>query len=141
MAANRFHFEIHVWVVHSAPGWTEQDAENALDDIEGQIAGAIEANGANKPNWISLNWDGRSEANAVRVERGLVLLHEMIPVAAVVQRDKDRQSVREAIAALLTGAVTNAQAVYAYQVTDFSTASPIVYVASAGSERGGRMSF
>ncbi len=136
--AIRYYFEINVWVVHSAQGWTEQDAENALDALDDEIKTAIEENGGTRAHWVSLNFGGRSNAEGVRDEKGRVYLHEAIPIFCVVNPSETRQQVREAIAILLSGACVSARSVYAYQVKDFSTRSPVVYVASAGSDRTGQ---
>ena len=50
---------------------------------------------------------------------------------------QSRRVVREEVGALLTTRLTTAQRVYADQPTDFGGQSPVVVVASSGSERDG----
>lgn len=140
---DRLHFEAHVWVIHKTPAWTEQQAENALDALELQILQAVQSADANAANWTALQIAGRSGAT-MELVGGAAWLHEVVPLSATVTRGASRQTVREAIANLLTAAVTSAQRVYAYQPAYFGTATqtrevefPIVYLASAGAERAG----
>ncbi len=133
----KFFFEIEAWVIHSAPNWTPQQAENALDLIEKQITTAIEANGGTRPDWIGLAFNGRSTAMTLKDEKGRVYLSEAFPILAVVPSNAEREAIRVAITALLRGAVTAAKEVLEYQTRDFGTKSPVVYVASAGSDRTG----
>ena len=60
---------VHVFVVYSTEDgtWTEEDAENALDDIEEAISGVIAANDALDNYWISLGVNGKSVADSVEI--------------------------------------------------------------------------
>lgn len=134
-------FEIHTWVVHVVPGsWTAQDAEDLTDDLEAEIFSAVEAGSANKPQWVSLQHDGRATVTMEILNVGW--LHQVIPVACTVTRGKSRRTVREELADYLTQLVVSAQSVYSYQPAYFGAVSqasevesPVVYVASSGSER------
>lgn len=139
--ADKLFFEIHTWTVHVADGWTEQNAENAVDTLELEILQTVDANAANQANWVALQVAGRSSA-ALEIVSGIPWLHEVIPVMATVTRGANRQTVREAIGTLLAAGVTSAQRVFNYQPAYFGTATqarevefPIVYIASVGSER------
>lgn len=135
------YFEVHVWVLYVGDSWTEQQAENALDALEGEIWGAIVGSAANTHEWIALQHGGRS--NVILEMMNVGWLHEVIPVEMTVTRGQERQTKREALANLLTAACTSAQAVFAYEPRTFGTATPakeiqfpVVYVANAGAQRG-----
>lgn len=138
---DKLFFEIHSWVVHVASGWTAQASEDLTDDLELEIHRAVDANAANQAQWVSLQQDGRSTVT-LEVLSGAGWLHQVIPVYCVVTRGTSRKAVRQALAAHLTSMVPAAQTVYAYQPAYFGAASPasevespVVYVASAASER------
>lgn len=138
---DRLFFEIHSWVVHLASDWTAQQSEDLTDDLELEIFRAVDAGSANKPNWVSMQHDGRATVT-FEILSGIGWLHQVIPVACTVARGASRKVVRESIAEYLTAMVTAAQSVYAYQPAYFGAVtasqeveSPVVYVASAGSER------
>lgn len=136
------YFEIHIWVLYVGDSWTEQQAENALDALEGEIGSAVVGSNANASNWIALQHGGRSNV-ILELLAGVGWLHEIIPVEMTVTRGQARQTKREALANLLTAACTSAQQVFAYEPRTFGTATPakeiqfpVVYVANAGAQRG-----
>jgi hypothetical protein len=61
-------FTIHVFVLYAdeAGTWTEQDAEDALDDIEEIIASTIQAN-QKSPYWETISFDAPSQTAGVMV--------------------------------------------------------------------------
>ena len=54
-----FGFEVQVWVLQEGTGWTHEQAEDALDDIEALIAGVYESN-RGTANWEILEYAGPS---------------------------------------------------------------------------------
>lgn len=140
------YFEIHHWVIQRASGgWTERDAENRLSALRAATRELVRANQANFGDlWMSLRFAGRSNATALSIDAGKVYLHEAFPLEARVGAQVNPQAVREGIWALMQGALAElAQDIYAYQVNieDFGTRSPISYVADAGSDFSGALSF
>jgi|GEM_PF-5080589 len=132
--------EIHHWVIQSAAGWTEQDAENRMDALRTATRDLVRANQANQAQWVALTFAGRTQEIAVRTEAGKVYLHVAYVLQATVTANADAQAVREAIGSLMQGAFANlSQGIYDYQksVEDFGTESPVSYVASSGDDFGG----
>jgi hypothetical protein len=73
-----FYFAIHVYVIQSATGWTEEDAEDMLDQVEFEIAQTLDNN--QKTNvWLSISWTAPSIIDKVPVS-GTPYLFETIPV-------------------------------------------------------------
>jgi hypothetical protein len=74
-------FDIHTFVIHrSADGtWTEEDAENALDDLEQQIAQICDQNARNA-TWDRLAYAGATDARDLVKIEGVDYLHEVIPI-------------------------------------------------------------
>jgi hypothetical protein len=64
-----FFLGIMVFVLHSDPesGWTEEDAEDALDDIEAEITAVIQANAREENYWESLEHDGTSAVDRINI--------------------------------------------------------------------------
>lgn len=138
---DRFGFEIHSWVVHVATGWTAQQSEDLTDALELEIHHAVANNAANQPHWVSLQQDGRATVT-LELLSGIGWLHQVIPVACTVARGASRKAVRDALAVQLTATVPSAQTIYAYQPAYFGAVtqaneveSPVVYIASASSDR------
>jgi hypothetical protein len=75
-----FRYVIQSWVLQSADGWTQAQAEDAVDSIEALIAGVIEANQA-QTNWETLDHDGQSSI-VEAVVAGVPYYVETIPVVA-----------------------------------------------------------
>jgi hypothetical protein len=72
--------DIHVFVLYSdGASWTEAQAEDRLDDIEQQIAAAVEKY-ARSTSWASLAYAERSDARTPVTLEGITYLHEVIPV-------------------------------------------------------------
>ncbi len=141
---DKLFLEIHHWVIQRATNWTEQDAENRMDALRAATRDMVRANQANQPRWLDLSFDGRTNEIAVLTEAGKVYLHIAYTLRAGVNKAESPQAVREALAALMQGALGNlAQGVYAYQkaVEDFGSESPVSYVASAGDDFSGALTF
>lgn len=71
---------VQFWVMYAAPktGWTEADAEDALDQLEWELAQYIDAN-RKTDHWQAIDFDGRSKPDLVRLE-GEAYLVENIPL-------------------------------------------------------------
>lgn len=54
-----FYLEVQVWVRQACTGWTNAQAEDALDEIEALIAGVYESN-RGETNWEALEYSGPS---------------------------------------------------------------------------------
>jgi hypothetical protein len=80
-----FLLEVQVFVVNVDPdsGWTEQNAEDKLDEVEQQIADVIEDNDSNNGTWNALEHAERSAVTKA-VVGGETYLMESIPVAVTV---------------------------------------------------------
>jgi len=61
-----YDLNIHVFVVYAATGWTEDDAENALDAISETIAAVLAANKV-AANWDGIAWVGSSKTLSVDI--------------------------------------------------------------------------
>lgn len=78
--------DIHVFVAYSAPGgWTEANAEDALDTIEALIADVVLANNTTA-NWHGLRYDIPTLPDSVEVG-GEEYRHELIRLRAEVIGD------------------------------------------------------
>ena len=74
-------FDVHVFVLHSdgaTATWTEEDAENTLDDLEQQIAQACDRNPVKVNGWGRLAYAGASDARNLTKIEGVDYLHEII---------------------------------------------------------------
>lgn len=71
---------VQIWVLSVSPAdnWTEADAENALDQLEWELAQYIDSNRRSEV-WQALDFDGRSRVEVVRLE-GKPYLIEDIPL-------------------------------------------------------------
>lgn len=54
-----FYLEVQVWVLQEGDGWTNAQAEDALDEIEALIANVYES-ARETANWAVLEYDDRS---------------------------------------------------------------------------------
>lgn len=73
-----FHLEVQVWVRQECTGWTNAQAEDALDEIEALISSVFEDNRATG-NWAILEYRGASEIKEFPVA-GIAYYTESIPV-------------------------------------------------------------
>lgn len=75
-----FYFDLHLFVLYADPGttWDEEDAEDALDDIEAEVAALLDAN-QRTTNWEALDYAERTLAAPV-VVGGDEYKHEIIPL-------------------------------------------------------------
>jgi hypothetical protein len=76
-----YRYDIHVFVLHSdkASSWTEQDAENLLDQLEAEIGAVVDAY-RRATAWQRLTYAEASDARSTPVIEGQRYLHEVIPV-------------------------------------------------------------
>ena len=72
-----FYLEVQVFVLQAGTGWTNAQAEDALDRIESLIAGVYESN-RGTANWAVLEYDGRSTVIEVTAD-GKLYFMEIIP--------------------------------------------------------------
>lgn len=77
-----YRFNLHVLVLYSdaASGWTEADAENALDAIEAEVATFVAANARGGANWSGLAYADPTDARDPAVIDGSEYRHEVIPL-------------------------------------------------------------
>jgi hypothetical protein len=80
----KFYFGVHVFVLHADPdsGWTEEDAEDAIDQVEFEIAQVFEANQKNQ-YWEAIQWEETSIVDRIVVS-GDPFLYEVIPISVEV---------------------------------------------------------
>jgi len=72
-----FYLEVQVWVSQAQTGWTNAQAEDAIDNIEARIA-AIYDSARNTDNWAVVDYDGRTTVTEASVAGTLYYL-ERIP--------------------------------------------------------------
>jgi len=75
-----FRLLVQTWVRQSAAGWTQAQAEDALDKIEAGIAAVVEEN-QGTANWETLEYDGDSSIYEA-VVAGVPYYVESIPLRA-----------------------------------------------------------
>ena len=80
-----FYLEILVFVRQAQTGWTNAQAEDALDDIEVLIAGVLELNTATA-NWEMVDYNGQTTVYEIEVE-GTKYYLERIPVVVRLARN------------------------------------------------------
>lgn len=71
------HLEVQVWVLQEGTGWTNAQAEDALDRIESLIAGVYESE-RGTANWAVLEYDGRTTVIEVTSD-GKLYFMERVP--------------------------------------------------------------
>lgn len=76
-----FYLEIQSWVLQQGDGWSEAQAEDALDTIESIIAGVYEDN-RGTDEWAILQYDGRTNVSEVTSDGKLYFL-ERIPTVVM----------------------------------------------------------
>jgi len=79
-----FYMVIQTWVLQSASGWTQAQAEDAVDSIEALIAATLEAN-QGTANWEILAYEGRSTILEA-VVAGVPYYVETTPIAVRLAR-------------------------------------------------------
>ena len=81
---SRFTYLVDVWVLYrdATAGWSERDAEDALDALEGEIIGWLSANQGGEL-WTSIYYGGGSTVDVINIA-GEPWLTEAIPVTAEV---------------------------------------------------------
>ena len=79
-----FYMVIQTWVLQSASGWTQAQAEDAIDSIEALIAATLEAN-RGTANWEILAYDGQSTILEA-VVAGVPFYVETTPIVARLAR-------------------------------------------------------
>jgi len=76
-AIPKFYLEVQVWVLQSGTGWTNAQAEDALDSIEALIS-EVYAESVGTANWSAIENDGRSTVVEVTSD-GRLYFMERIP--------------------------------------------------------------
>jgi len=72
--------DLHILVLQSGPGWSEAQAEDALDDIEAQVYAVLHAN-RRSTAWAMIDYSGRTDARRpLAMPGGVVYLHEQIQI-------------------------------------------------------------
>jgi hypothetical protein len=81
-----YRYNLHTFVLYSdaASGWTEADAEDALDAIEAEVAALAEANARGGTIFNGLAYADPTDARAPAVIDGVEYRHEVIPLVAYV---------------------------------------------------------
>ena len=74
---------VSIYVLHSAPGWTEEQAEDQLDQLESEIAEVLTKYGGT-PFWNSLRWEAPSMIGMEVQSEGEAYLYETIPLEVTV---------------------------------------------------------
>jgi len=72
-----FSLEVQIWVRQECTGWTNAQAEDALDRIESLIAGTYESN-RGTANWEALEYSGPTTVHEISVA-GTAYYMERIP--------------------------------------------------------------
>lgn len=83
---NTFYLVVTNFVLYADPsaGWTEADAEDALDDVEQAQANLLRSNRSHPGGaWQWLAYDGRSQIVKVRQIGGETYLAEIIPLKVI----------------------------------------------------------
>lgn len=78
-------FTVHCFVVHSdeESSWTEEDAEDMIDDLEYQIVTCLEGN-QNTELWTSVGYEMSSIVDRISIG-GVPYLYEVIPLVVGVK--------------------------------------------------------
>ena len=73
-------FLVQIWVLYADPDadWTEANAEDALDQLEYELAVYVEAHRSTN-DWLAIDLEGRSRVEIVRYQ-GLPYLVEDVPI-------------------------------------------------------------
>ncbi|MBU6360209.1 MAG: hypothetical protein KGS46_09300, partial [Chloroflexi bacterium] len=80
---NEFYFNVHVFALYSdGASWNEDDAENAIDDIEAAVSRVISINTTTN-NWANIVITERTVADSVEIG-GIEYRREVIPVQVTV---------------------------------------------------------
>lgn len=79
-----FSFDVQVWVIQSAAGWTFANSIDALDEIESLIAGVYESE-RRTANWEVIEYAGASSILEIEVA-GIPYYLERIPTIAKLAR-------------------------------------------------------
>lgn len=77
------YFDLYVFVAYAdqSTGWTDENSEDKLDDIEKTIADVVADNERNSGNWESLKMADRSEtAEFVAIVGGMSYRREVFPL-------------------------------------------------------------
>jgi hypothetical protein len=80
-----FYLELQVWVLQATTGWTNAQAEDALDQIESLIADVF-ADNVNTGNWTTLGYEDRSTVVELMVA-GTPFYMERIPVVVSTSKE------------------------------------------------------
>lgn len=84
-ARAELYLEVLVFVRQAVTGWTNAQAEDALDRIESLIAGVYETNVATA-NWEMVDYDGRTTVLEIEAGDGTLYYLERIPTVVRLAR-------------------------------------------------------
>jgi hypothetical protein len=79
-----FYLEVQVWVLQATSGWTNEQAEDALDEIESLIAGVYES-ARRTDEWELIEYTSRSMVVEIAVA-GTPYYMERIPTTVMLMR-------------------------------------------------------
>lgn len=75
-----FYVDVHVFALYASTtdGWTEEDAEESIDQIEAGVRDFIDATPTGE-HWRSIRYGDRSRIDTI-LEEGFTYRHEVIPL-------------------------------------------------------------
>lgn len=79
-----FYFEVQVWVSQAQAGWTNAQAEDALDEIESIIAATYDT-ARNTADWSTVDYESRSTVTEAKVSGNLYYL-ERVPTVVKLKK-------------------------------------------------------
>lgn len=79
-----FYLEVQVWVLQQGDGWTEAQAEDAIDEIEELIAEVYEDN-RGTDEWAILEYSGRTTVTEVTSDGKMYYLEKVPTVVRTTQ--------------------------------------------------------
>lgn len=80
------HFEIWLLVLYSAEGWTEEQSEDKLDNMEKEVSDWLLDNADNHDEWDGIEL-GETEYDIVAAPGGNTYRQEVIPIQVKVSSD------------------------------------------------------
>lgn len=79
-----FYLDVQVWVLQETSGWTNEQAEDAIDSIEALIAGVVESN-RNTATWEVLEYDSPSVVGEMEVAGTPYYMERILLLAKLVK--------------------------------------------------------
>ena len=74
-----YHMQLEHFVIHKAKNWTEEQAEDAIDEMARLALKVIAENKSHAPYWKSMKLEGRTLVDKVQW-RGVWYLYEVVPI-------------------------------------------------------------